>query len=76
VWIQSGSYILIALSEILTAITDLEYAFTKAPKNMKSLVMGMLLFTSAISAAIGEAFNRELITCGNRGWFANMKVIF
>ncbi|KAF8504545.1 peptide transporter PTR2A [Russula emetica] len=57
VWIQSGSYVLIALSEILASITGLEYAFTKAPKNMRSLVMAIFLFTSAISSAIGEAFN-------------------
>lgn len=56
VWIQSGSYILIAISEILASITTLEYAFTKAPKNMRSLVMSVNLFMSAISAALGEAF--------------------
>jgi POT family proton-dependent oligopeptide transporter len=60
VWIQSGSYILIAFSEILASITGLEYAFTKAPKNMKSLVMAVFLFTSAVASAIGEAFNGEL----------------
>ncbi|CAK5282285.1 unnamed protein product [Mycena citricolor] len=56
VWIQTGSYVLVAFSEILASITGLEYAFTKAPKNMRSLVMSIFLFTSAISAAIGEAF--------------------
>ncbi|KAI6115482.1 POT family-domain-containing protein [Pisolithus croceorrhizus] len=56
VWIQSGSYVLIAFSEIFASITGLEYAFTKAPKNMRSLVMSMVLFTSAVAAAIGEAF--------------------
>jgi len=56
VWIQTGSYVLIALSEIFASITGLEYAFTKAPKNMRSLVMAVFLFTNAISAAIGEAF--------------------
>jgi POT family proton-dependent oligopeptide transporter len=66
VWVQSGSYILIALSEIFASITGLEYAFTKAPRNMKSLVMAMFLFTSAISSAIGEAFNRERIGCCDR----------
>jgi len=59
VWIQGGSYILIAFSEILASITGLEYTYTKAPKNMKSLVMAMFLFTSAVAAAIGEAFNGE-----------------
>jgi proton-dependent oligopeptide transporter, POT family len=62
VWIQTGSYVLIGASEIYASITGLEYAFTKAPKNMKSLVMGMFLFTSAIAAAIGEAFVSEY-TC-------------
>lgn len=61
VWIQTGSYVLIALSEIFASITGLEYAFTKAPKNMRSLVMSMFLFTSAISYAIGEAFVCEYL---------------
>ncbi|KDR80157.1 hypothetical protein GALMADRAFT_62598 [Galerina marginata CBS 339.88] len=56
VWIQSGSYILIAISEVLASITGLEYAFTKAPKNMRSLVMSVFLFMTALSSAIGEAF--------------------
>jgi hypothetical protein len=34
---------------------------------MKSLVMGMFLFTSAVSSAIGEAFNREWIARYDRG---------
>jgi len=56
VWIQSGSYILIAISEILAIITGLEYAFTKAPKNMRSLVTAIFLAMNAFSSAIGEAF--------------------
>ena len=49
-------YILIAISEILASITGLEYAFTKAPKNMRSLVMACFLFMTALSSAIGEIF--------------------
>jgi POT family proton-dependent oligopeptide transporter len=56
VWIQSGSYILIAISEIFASITGLEYAFTKAPKSMRSLVMSVFLFQNALASAIGEAF--------------------
>lgn len=56
VWAQTGSYVLIAISEILASITTLEYAFSKAPKNMRSLVMAFNLFMSAIAAALGEAF--------------------
>jgi POT family proton-dependent oligopeptide transporter len=56
VWAQTGAYVLIAISEIFASITTLEYAFSKAPKNMRSLVMAVNLFMSAISAALGEAF--------------------
>ncbi|KAH7918188.1 PTR2-domain-containing protein [Leucogyrophana mollusca] len=56
VWAQTGSYVLIAFSEIFASITGLEYAFTKAPRNMRSLVMSIFLFMTAFSAALGEAF--------------------
>ena len=49
-------YILIAISEILASITGLEYAFTKAPKNMRSLVMACFLFMAGLSSVIGEIF--------------------
>jgi POT family proton-dependent oligopeptide transporter len=55
VWVQTLSYVLIGISEILTNVTSLEYAFSKAPKNMKSLVMAVNLFMSAVSSAIGQA---------------------
>ncbi|KAG0142781.1 hypothetical protein CROQUDRAFT_662105 [Cronartium quercuum f. sp. fusiforme G11] len=57
VWVQTPSYLLLAISEILASVTGLEYAFTLAPKNMRSLVMSLFLFQSAIASAIGEAFN-------------------
>lgn len=56
VWAQTGSYVLIAISEIFASITSLEYGFSKAPKNMRSLVASFALFMTALSAAIGEAF--------------------
>lgn len=52
---QTGAFILIAISEIFGTITLLEYSYSKAPKNMKSLVQAVALFTNAIAAAIGEA---------------------
>ncbi|KAE8378857.1 POT family-domain-containing protein [Aspergillus bertholletiae] len=54
VWVQAAPYILIAFSEIFTSITGYEYAFTKAPKNMKSLVQSIYLFMNAISSAIQQ----------------------
>ncbi|PTB73395.1 PTR2-domain-containing protein [Trichoderma longibrachiatum ATCC 18648] len=56
VWAQCLPYILIGFAEIFANVTSYEYAYSKAPENMKSLVMSVNLFMSAISAAIGEAF--------------------
>lgn len=55
VWAQTGIYVLIAVSEILASITSLEYAFTKAPQNMRSMVQAFALFMTALANAIGEA---------------------
>jgi POT family proton-dependent oligopeptide transporter len=56
VWAVTGAYVLIGLSEILASVTTLEYAFTKAPKSMRSLVMSIQLFTNAFSAALSQAW--------------------
>jgi POT family proton-dependent oligopeptide transporter len=56
VWAVTGVYVLIAISEIFASVTTLEYAFTKAPKNMRSLVQSVQLFTTAFSAALAQAF--------------------
>ncbi|ETS76533.1 hypothetical protein PFICI_11920 [Pestalotiopsis fici W106-1] len=56
VWIQTPSYVLIGLAEICASITGLEYAFTKAPKNMRGLVTGVFWFSQAFSSALAQAF--------------------
>ncbi|TVY87021.1 Peptide transporter [Lachnellula willkommii] len=57
VWAQSGAYVLIGISEIFASITSLEYAFSKAPVNMRSLVMAFAMLMSGIASAIGEGFS-------------------
>ncbi|KAJ9647321.1 hypothetical protein H2201_003921 [Coniosporium apollinis] len=54
VWVQTLPYVFIGMSEIFASITGLEYAFTKAPKNMRSLVTSIFLFMTAVSAAISQ----------------------
>ncbi|KAJ5159271.1 Major facilitator superfamily domain general substrate transporter [Penicillium coprophilum] len=56
VWIQALTYIMGGISEILASVTSLEYAYTKAPKNMRSLVQAVSLLMNAFSSAIGQAF--------------------
>lgn len=55
VWVQVFPYGLIGMSEVLASITKLEYAYTKAPQNMKSTIQAIALSTSAVSAALGQA---------------------
>ena len=40
-WVQALTYIFVAFSEIFTSVVGLEYAFTKAPKNMRSFITGI-----------------------------------
>lgn len=55
--IQVPAYVLIATSEILASITGLEYAYTKAPVNMKAFIMSLFLVTNAFGSAIGIALS-------------------
>ncbi|WFD02010.1 hypothetical protein MOBT1_000693 [Malassezia obtusa] len=52
----AGPYVLIALSEMFASVVSMEVAMIMAPKNMRSIVMAIGTFTTAIAAAIGEAF--------------------
>jgi POT family proton-dependent oligopeptide transporter len=56
VWAQCLPYILVGFAEIFANVTSYEYAYSKAPENMKSLVLSVNLFMSAVSAALGQAF--------------------
>jgi proton-dependent oligopeptide transporter, POT family len=55
--IQTPAYVFIALSEIFASITGLEYAYTKAPANIKSFIMSIFLLTNALGAALGIALS-------------------
>ncbi|KAI9501449.1 peptide transporter ptr2 [Coemansia spiralis] len=55
--IQIPAYAFIAWSEIFASITGLEYAYTKAPNNMKSIVMSIFLFTNCGGAILAFCFN-------------------
>jgi POT family proton-dependent oligopeptide transporter len=55
VWVQLLPYGLIGFSELMASVTSLEYAYTKAPANLKSSVQAISLATSAISSALAQA---------------------
>ncbi len=52
VWWQVLAYLILTTSEVLVSITALEFAYTQAPKRMKSVVMGLFLLT----VTLGNAF--------------------
>ncbi|KAM5442617.1 hypothetical protein MferCBS31731_002496 [Microsporum ferrugineum] len=52
VFLQIPAYVLVALSEILASVAGIEYAYTKAPKSMKSLVMAVYLSTVSAGALV------------------------
>ena len=52
---QIPSYCFVALSEIFTLITGMEYAYKKAPESMKAIVMSLFLFTNCVAALLGFA---------------------
>ncbi|KAK7180147.1 Di/tri peptide transporter 2 [Paraphaeosphaeria sporulosa] len=58
---QFPAYFLFALSEAL-AIAAGEYAYTQAPKSMKSLVAALNLFTVAVASALGIAVSRAAVS--------------
>ena len=55
-WYQTGPFSLIALSELLSVTTGMEYCFARAPTNMRSLVYAVYLLMTAVAGAIGQAF--------------------
>ncbi|KAF2871030.1 oligopeptide transporter [Massariosphaeria phaeospora] len=54
-WYQLPVYFFIANSEVLAAVTGMQYAFQQAPQNMRSLVMALFLFTQAGASAFAQA---------------------
>lgn len=52
VWWQVWAYLVITIAEVMVSITALEFAYTQAPKRIKSVVMSLYL----ISISLGNKF--------------------
>ncbi|GES59675.1 POT peptide transporter [Aspergillus terreus] len=53
VFLQVPVYTMTALSEVLAYVAGMEYAYTKAPKSMRSIVSSIFLLTCTIGSMLG-----------------------
>ncbi|KAJ2720645.1 hypothetical protein GGI07_004490 [Coemansia sp. Benny D115] len=53
VWFQIVPYAMVAISEIFASVTGLEFAFSQAPRELKSVLTAVFLFTNCGGALIG-----------------------
>ena len=56
--LQTPSYLLVSIAEILAAPTGFEYAFSHAPTGMRSVVTALFLSTIAIGAMLAMALSQ------------------
>lgn len=67
---QLGAYVILTAAEIMVSITALEFAYTQAPRKMKSFVMGLyLLFGIALGnffAAMVNGYIARRVEGGDR----------
>jgi POT family proton-dependent oligopeptide transporter len=76
VW-QLAAYVVITAAEILVSITCLEFSYTQAPPQMKSLVMSLYLlsvslgnlFTAAVNALTKGAGGESILAGASYYWF-------
>ncbi|KIJ23944.1 hypothetical protein M422DRAFT_72463 [Sphaerobolus stellatus SS14] len=74
VWIVSGPYILVGIAEIFASITSIEYAYTKAPYRMKSVVQAFSQFQTAVSAALNFSLTAVNVEAKFKWLFASFGI--
>lgn len=57
VWIQAPVYVLIAVGELFSVVTALEYAYSLSPKSMEAVVQAISLLIAGIGSACAMGFS-------------------
>jgi POT family proton-dependent oligopeptide transporter len=69
VWWQIFAYVVLSAAEVLVSITGLEYAYTQAPKSMKSTMSAIWLLTVAAGNLFDALVNGNI---SKGGFFAQI----
>ncbi len=78
IWWQIAAFVVITLSEVMVSITGLEFSYTQAPREMKSMIMSAYLsavfmgnmFTSLLNGAMdGNPALKAALAGANYYWF-------
>ncbi len=67
IWWQVFAYVILSAAEVLVSITGLEYAYTHAPKSMKSTMTAIWLLVVAVGNLITGVINGNI---SNKGFLA------
>lgn len=70
VWWQVFAYIILSAGEVLVSVTGLEYAYTQAPKSMKSTMSAIWLLTFALGNLFVAGINTSI---SNGGIFSQLE---
>lgn len=64
VWWQILAYVILSAAEVLVSITGLEYAYTQAPKSMKSTMTAIWLLTTGLGNLFTALVNKSISAGG------------
>jgi len=57
---QISAYAVLTFAEVMVSITGLEFAYTQAPKKMKSVIMALFLFSVSLGNTITAVVNKSI----------------
>jgi proton-dependent oligopeptide transporter, POT family len=57
VWIQMPIYFILAVAEIFGFVTANEYAYSKAPRDMRTVIQALTQLTACLGSALGMAIS-------------------
>jgi POT family proton-dependent oligopeptide transporter len=66
IWWQIVGYVVITTAEVMVSVTGLEFAYTQAPRRMKSLIMGFWLMAVSLG---------NIIVALTAHWFEHLKAV-